>query len=113
MNKQEAWKYYKTWMKERTYCKALKTEVHITRKGWDHIAKGTHSKPRKVKDRINRFQLLKLAKLLIKTAEEFVIVDKHNNRYYLLEFKSRKSIIKVLLKKDSEGKFYFYSVMKH
>ena len=29
MNKQEAWRYYKTWMHEKTYCKALKSEVRI------------------------------------------------------------------------------------
>lgn len=112
MNKQEAWQYYKTWMKEKTYCKALKAEVKITRKGWDHLITGGIQK-RTAKDKHNRFQLLKFAKVIIKTANTFSMNQKHSNRYYLLESKNKKNTIKVLLKKDKNNSYYFYSVMKH
>jgi len=113
MNKQEAWRYYKTWMKERTYCKALKAEVRITRKGWDHLSEGTNAKRRTYKDRNSRFQLLKLVKYTIKNSEKFRTEVKHNQKYYVLELLMKKYKLRVLLKKDLAGKFYFYSVMKH
>jgi hypothetical protein len=113
MNKQEAWKYYKTWMKEKTYSSALNSEVKITRKGWDHIEKGTSNKPRNPKDRISRFQLLRIAKYTIKNSKEFEISTRDNHKYYVLSSKSNKFEVKVLLKKDLKGIYYFYSVMKH
>lgn len=112
MTKKEAWEYYKTWMKEKTFCKALKTEIKITRKGWDHIITGGVQK-RSPQDSNNKFQLLKVAKLIIKLEASYSITVKNKESYYCIEKQTRKYLVRVLLKKDSQGKYYFYSVMKH
>jgi len=110
----EAWQYYKTWMKERTFCKALNKEVAITLKGWDHITKGNKSKKRNVKDKINRLQMLKQAKYIITNAKSFTSEVKNGETYIALESSTPKpNKIKVIIKKDSKGKLIFHSVMKH
>jgi len=113
MNKQEAWRYYKIWMKEKTYCKALRAEVRITRKGWDHLVFGNTKRRRKSKDKYSRFDLLKLAKYTIKNAEKFTLSVQHGQTYFVLEMNKKKYLIRVLIKKDGRSEYYFYSVMKH
>lgn len=109
----EAWRYYKTWMKEKTYSTALKSEVRITRKGWDHLNRGSRSSGRKVQDRYNKFNLLKIAKYIIKTSKTFDITFRDNEKYFIMKLRQKKIEIRVLIKEDSYGRKYFYSVMKH
>lgn len=114
--KEKAWRYYKTWMKETTYCKILNKEVRISRKGWDHLI-GGRNKKRNIKDKHLRLSLLKYAKYVIRKADKVSIIRKNGEEYTVLMAKAlvrgKKGIkIKVILKKDKQGKYFFYSVMK-
>lgn len=115
MNKKEAWEYYKRWMREKTYNRALNAEIKITRKGWDHIVRGSKNTRRTQRDKFNKFKLLKDAKRIIKLAKIFEISVREEERYYVLKEtkKKKNSEIRVILKKDKEGRYYFYTVMKH
>lgn len=110
--KQDAWKYYKTWMKEKTYCPALKREVKVTRKGWDHITSRSHGHRRSAKDVINRLQLLKEAKFIIKHNTDYTIDKRDSTIFYVLQKESGKSSTRVILRPIGDGKVIFYSVMR-
>jgi len=117
MTKQEAWRYYKTWMKEKTYCKALNKEVKITRKGWDHTLFGSNN-PNNKSDRRNRLKLFSLAKRAIKFSDELKSVKRGNVIYYEIKYsgvlKNQGKVfkIKVLLKRDIKGNYYLFDVMQ-
>lgn len=109
----EAWRYYKIWMHEKTYSKALKTNIRITRKGWDHIKSGSKIRKRKIKDKYSRFQLLKLAKFIIKNSSAYEISYKDKQKYYVMRYKLKREEITVLIKDDQYGNKYLFSVFKH
>ncbi len=109
----EAWDYYKTWQKEKTYSPALKSKILITKKGWDHIKKGSKTRKRRASDKHNKFNLLKLAKYIIKTVKQYEIENRNNEKYFVLKISKDKDEIRVLIKEDKKGNKYFYSVMKH
>jgi len=111
----EAWQYYKTWMKEKTYCPALGRDIEITWNGWNHLAIGSNKRKRRIKDRINKLSLLKAAKYVIKSGK--LSQEKHptDKRIIVLEgrFPGKKSLdIRVILKKDLANRVIFFSVMK-
>lgn len=108
--KQEAWIYYRTWMKETTICKALNEKVYVTLKGWDHINKGT-SKGRQLKDKVNRFKLLKHAKFLIRNAGKVTEEKRDDTVYVALSGNLEGKNTRVLLMRDKQKKLMFYSVM--
>lgn len=108
--KMRAWQYYKSWMNEVTYSKALRKNIKISRQGWDHLI------GRNVKDMLNRFRLLKLAKHIISKGTTFSISKVNRVEYIAIEDKAllngKKVKIKVILKKDKKGNLIFFSVMK-
>lgn len=112
----EQWKYYQTWMKEKTICVALGREVKVTRKGWDHITHGTRSKYRSIKDKVNRLKYIKHAKFIIKNAKTAQVRVENGVRAYSLSealiVNGKKKIIKVILKEDRKNHLVFYSVMQ-
>ena len=103
-------------MKEKVYCPALHQDVRISRKGWDHLVSGTSSRRRNIKDKHLRLTLLKSANYVIKNAEFPAISNRNGVKYIGLKARvnnnGMNAFIKVLLKQDKQGKFYFYSVMK-
>lgn len=112
--KDDAWRYYQTWRTEVTYCKVLGKNVKITRKGWDHLTSGNKSRRRKIKDKINRLNMLKDAKYIVRNAKKYSLNIKNNTKYFVLESEKgkRKHVIKVILKEDKKGNLYFFSVMR-
>lgn len=108
--KKQSFEYYKQWMKEKTFSKALGKQVLVSKLGWNHIL------GRKTKDRINRFNLLKSAKYIIKTSASITKSKVGNIQYITLGgeafIKNKKWRIKVILKEDKNGNLIFYSVMK-
>jgi hypothetical protein len=121
MNKKEAWQYYKTWMREKTYCKALETEIKITRKGWDHLTFGSNKRNRSRKDQVQKYQLMPLAKYVIKHASVATVTRRSDKVYYELNYKVKTKrnnkyiylAVRVLIKKNKFGELSFYSVMQN
>lgn len=107
----QAWQYYKNWMIRGEYSPALKQQIRISRKGWDHIFKGTRSKKRSLKDKRRRLLLLKSAGYIIRSAHSFCITKRGNESYFVLEGRANGEDVKVILKKDKDGKYYLYSIM--
>lgn len=116
MNRNEAWVYYKKWMKEDTYSPALKSKVYITRKGWDHLVRGTKGNRRSKSDAHNKLSLLKLAKKIISTSTTFTLEKKEGVQYILLQeslmYKNKRTVVKVIIKFGINQKKFFYSVMR-
>lgn len=114
--KKKAWKYYKIWMKEDTFCPILNRKIRITRKGWNHLISGSRSRRRSIKDKRLRLLLLKPAKYIINNSKKTYITKKNGINYVVLEGETTKgrvkSNIRVLLKSDKKGNLYFYSAMK-
>lgn len=104
-------------MKENTYSPALKKNIQITRKGWDHLFQSKASKQRNIRDKISRMALLKAAKFIIVNTPKYGLNQENGESFYILDNiysnKSKKIKVRVLLKQDSASKdFFFYSVMK-
>ncbi|MCA9387133.1 hypothetical protein KC669_03810 [Candidatus Dojkabacteria bacterium] len=116
LKQNSARKYYENWRKEKTYSKALSSEIKITRSGWDHISKGSKTKRRRIQDKINRYNLLKCAKFVIKNAKTFSTETRREVKYFILrencKVNGKVRSVKVLIKKDLKGNYIFYSVMK-
>lgn len=113
--KKEAWQYYQTWMKEKTYCGSLKQEVLITKEGWNHIIKGSSRRRRHVKDLVNKLKLLKAAKYIIKASDQCKVDKRKDGTYIMLEgtvSSMQRQKIRVILKKKEKGDYNFYSVMQ-
>jgi hypothetical protein len=113
--KKQAWEYYKLWMKEGTFCSVLNKQVQISRKGWDHIINGGARK-RNTRDKYMRLQLLKPARYVIRRPASQLTYKRNGISYIQLTGRTElgriKTGIKVILKKDKQGKLYFFSVMK-
>lgn len=115
--KDQAWDYYKTWMREVNFCPILHKEIKVTRAGWEHITKGTKSKRRLIKDKYRRLKLLKGAKYIIRNASSTSTSKRGSTNYIILNgiFKEKGSKpvgLKVVLKKDRLNRLFFYSVME-
>ena len=108
-----AWIYYSQWSKTKTYSKALKGEVAITRKGWNHLRSGSKSKRRSISDKIRRLGLLKQARYVIEHATTFTVGTKATEKHFILQLSlpGKKQKVKVIIKKDKKGRYYFFSVM--
>jgi hypothetical protein len=108
---QQAWQYYRGWMIRGEYCMALKQPIRISRKGWDHIFKGTNSKKRNLRDKRRRLLLLKSAGYIIRSASSFQVTKRGSESYFVLDGKANGESVRVILKRDKDGRYYLYSVM--
>lgn len=118
--KQEAWKFYQKWRKEKTYSPALDCEVRISLKGWRHITGATGHKKRKVDDTYRRLKLLPYAKgIITKSTTIQNVTNRRGTKYYAIEAmikvkeNSRESLRKVrtIIVEDKKKNKIFYSVM--
>ena len=112
-DKSDARTYYENWSKQKNFSPTLKQEIHITRKGWDHLISGSKSRKRNVRDKHRRLNLLKQARYVILNAKSFKQEVRGEGTFYILELKppGQKYKVKVIIKKDKLGKYFFYSVM--
>lgn len=109
--KKKAWKFYDVWRASKTFCPALKTEIRVSLKGWNHLL-GTGSHKRQTKDIIRRLKLLRLARKVIEAADTTSrISNRHKKSFYVLEKTIGEKKIRVVLIEDRLGNKIFYSVM--
>ena len=118
--KQEAWEFYNSWRKVKSYSPALKSKVRISLIGWRHISGATGFKKRTSGDIYRRFKLLPYAKQIIETSTTIQnISTKGKRKFYALEamvdIEDNKSQglrkIRVVLIEDKMKNKIFYSVM--
>lgn len=119
--RQEAWKFYQEWRKEKTYSPAFKAEVRVSLLGWSHISGSDKARKRRTyKDVYRRYKLLPHAKEIIKTSTTIQnITEKRNRKFYALEAiveviyqkKKENRKIRVILIEDKLENKIFYSVM--
>lgn len=103
-------------MKEKTYSPALKKNIRISRKAWDHMFGGSRAKARNTSDKLNRIQLLKAAKFIIKNSNKYTLRVENLIKYYSLDseyiLNGKKLKVRVVIKADKKGFLEFFSVMK-
>lgn len=118
--KNEAWKFYNKWRKEKTFCPALNTNVSVSLKGWRHISGATGHKKRTPEDTFRRFKLLPCAKEIIEKATLVQDISKRNgSTFYVLEgMVNVKEVggealrkVRVIIIEDKLKNKIFYSVM--
>lgn len=118
--KQEAWEFYDSWRKVKSYSPALQSEVRISLLGWRHIAGATGAKKRTYADTYRRFKLLPYAKQIIETSTTVQNVStKRKRTFYVLEAmmeveeNGKKDFrkVRVILVEDKQKNKVFYSVM--
>lgn len=118
--KQEAWEFYDSWRKVKSYSPALKSDIRISLTGWRHISGATGSKKRTFGDIYRRFKLLPYAKQIIKTSTTIQnISTKGKRKFYALEAmvevkeNNNKDFrkVRVILIEDKQKNKIFYSVM--
>ena len=118
--KQEAWTFYDSWRKVKSYSPALQSEVRVSLLGWRHISGATGAKKRTSSDTYRRFKLLPYAKQIIETSTTIQNVSgKGEKTFYVLEAMMevvedgnkdfRK--VRVILIEDKQKNKVFYSVM--
>lgn len=118
--KQEAWEFYDSWRKVKSYSPALQAEIRISLLGWRHISGATGAKKRTYADTYRRFKLLPYAKQIIETSTTIQNVStKGRKTFYVLEAMTeveenehkdfRK--VRVILVEDKQKNKVFYSVM--
>lgn len=118
--KQEAWEFYDSWRKVKSYSPALQSEVRISLLGWRHISGATRAKKRTYSDTHRRFKLLPYAKQIIETSTTIQNVStKDKKSFYVLEAmmeveeNKNKDFrkVRVILLEDKQKNKVFYSVM--
>lgn len=118
--KQEAWEFYDSWRKVKSYSPALQSEVRISLLGWRHISGATGAKKRTYNDTYRRFKLLPYAKQIIEASTTIQNVSTKGKRiFYVLEAmmeveeNGKKDFrkIRVILIEDKQKNKVFYSVM--
>lgn len=119
--REEAWKFYQQWRKEKTYSPALECEIRISLKAWAHLSGSDKSRKRRTsQDAYRRYKLLPFAKEIIaKSTTVQNITEKNNRKFYALEAmievsyngQSENRKIRVVLIEDKLGNKIFYSVM--
>jgi len=113
--------WYDKWRKRKTYSPALKSNVRISLKAWNHLVGNQGHKKRSFKDKYRRMKLLKYAEQIITTSTTVQnITVKHGIKYYALEAmievnisKNQKEFrkVRVIIYEDKKGDKIFYSVM--
>lgn len=119
--RQEAWKFYQRWRKEKSYSPAFKSEVRISLMGWSHLSGSDKArKKRTYSDIYRRYKLLPYARKIIEESTTIQnITEKRNRKFYALEAvveisyddKKEDRKIRVVLIEDKLGNKIFYSVM--
>lgn len=118
--KQDAFRLYNRWRKQKIYCPAFKQNVRFSLKGWRHITGATGSKKRNYSDVYRRLKLLPHAKSIIqKSTTVQNIVKRGKKTYYVLEAmvavgeknKIAPRKVRVIFEEDKKGKKVFLSVM--
>ena len=118
--KQEAWKFYNTWRKAKSYSPALKSEVRVSLQGWRHISGATGAKKRTYQDTYRRMKLLPYAKEIIETSTTIQnVTTKGDHTFYALEamimvkHDGNEALrkVRVILIEDKNKNKIFYSVM--
>ena len=118
--KQEAWEFYDSWRKVKSYSPALQSEVRVSLLGWRHISGATGAKKRTFSDTYRRLKLLPYAKQIIETSTTIQNVStKGKKTFYaieaMLEVKENgnKDLrkVRVVLIEDKQKNKVFYSVM--
>lgn len=118
--KQEAWEFYDSWRKVKSFSPALQSEIKVSLLGWRHISGATGAKKRTFNDVYRRLKLLPYAKQIIETSTTIQnIVDRGGKTFYAIEAmvmieeigskELRK--IRVILIEDKNKNKIFYSVM--
>jgi hypothetical protein len=118
--KQDAFRLYNRWRKQKIYCPAFKQNVRFSLKGWRHITGATGSKKRNYKDVYRRLKLLPHAKTITQKSTTIQNIVKRKGRtFYILEavvavreggrITPRK--VRVVYEEDKQGKKVFLSVM--
>lgn len=72
-------------MKEKTYSPALKKNIRISRKAWDHLFQSKPSKQRNIRDKINRMHLLKAAKFVIVNTKKYYVTQENGISFFVLD----------------------------
>lgn len=89
------------------WCPALKSEVHFTNMGWDHLFE---EKSRTSKEAERRLKLLPLAKKLIGLSTT-IYRKRFQNSHDHYDFKALIDGVNLsVLVKEHKKKYYFYSV---
>lgn len=118
--KQEAWEFYDSWRKVKSFSPALNSEVRVSLLGWRHISGATGSKKRTFSDTYRRLKLLPYAKQIIETSTTIQnITTKGKRIFYALEAmtmvkeNNKQSLrkVRVILIEDKKKNKIFYSVM--
>ncbi|MCX6783605.1 MAG: hypothetical protein NT141_00825 [candidate division WWE3 bacterium] len=122
--KQKAWEFYNKWRQEATYSPALKCNVRISLKGWNHLAGNIdhegYGKKRTASDAYRRLMLLPYAKGIIEKSTTIQnIITKNGRTFYGIEAmvivkedgKELPRKVRVVLIEDAAGNKIFYSVM--
>ncbi|MBI2596435.1 hypothetical protein HYW46_06940 [Candidatus Daviesbacteria bacterium] len=118
--KQEAWEFYNSWRKVKSYSPALQSEVRISLLGWRHISGATGAKKRTYSDTHRRFKLLPYAKQIIETSTTIQNVStKGKKTFYVIEamIEIKENThrdfrkVRVILVEDKQKNKVFYSVM--
>lgn len=118
--KQDAWEFYDSWRKVKSFSPALQAEVRISLFGWRHISGATGAKKRTYSDTYRRFKLLPYAKQIIETSTTIQNVSTKGKRtFYVLEAmmeveeNGNKDFrkVRVILVEDKQKNKVFYSVM--
>lgn len=118
--KQEAWVFYDSWRKVKSFSPALNSQVRISLMGWRHISGATRAKKRTIGDTYRRLKLLPYAKQIIETSTTIQnVTTKGKRTFYALEAMleveeiGKKDLrkIRVILVEDKKKNKIFYSVM--
>lgn len=118
--KQEAWEFYDSWRKVKSFSPALNSEVRISLMGWRHISGATGAKKRTINDTYRRLKLLPYAKQIIETSTTIQNITTKGKRIFyaleaMLEVKENRKKdlrkIRVILVEDKQKNKIFYSVM--
>jgi len=109
--------YYKLWKKKKCYCPALKSEILITKIGWDHLVGNKKHAKRNLEDKLRRLKLLPYVGFVLEasnTVQDIKVID--NQLHFAFEavlfLKSgdlRK--IRAVVIQDEVGNKVFLSVM--
>ena len=84
--KNDAWIFYDSWRKVKSYSPALQTEIRISLMGWRHISGASGAKKRTFSDTYRRLKLLPYAKQIIETSTTIQNVSTRGKKtFYAIE----------------------------
>jgi len=118
--KEKAFRFYKKWRGQKTYCPALKSNVVISLKAWKHITGASGNTKRKISDVYRRLKLLPYAKEIIEKSTTIQGKRKRkSSTFYVLEamvdIKEKNGVVtrkvRVIILEDKSKKKTFLSVM--